>query len=125
MEINQTTTIKRGDIVWLKNDAPISIMGENVQSINRPYVVISNNINNERCPTINLACISKQVKKAIYPMHVFLAKEKYNLRHDSVIFTEQLSTINKTFVKEIVGSLDKEDIKNLNKALKIQIIYKF
>lgn len=114
--------IKRGDIVWLKEKVPYFTMGENVQYTDRPYVVISNNKNNDKAPTVNLACISKQVKKANYPMHVFLDKNKYNLSYDSVIFAEQLCTVNKSYIKEVVASLDSEDIKKFNRALFIQVI---
>ena len=120
--MDQEISVKRGDIVWLKEDVPYFTMGENVQYTNRPYVVISNNINNKKCPTVNLACISKQVKKANYPMHVFLNKKKYGLRYDSIIFAEQLSTVNKSYIKEVVASLDKEDMMKFNRALFVQVI---
>lgn len=114
--------VKRGDIVWLKEDMLYFALGENVQSNRRPYIVISNNKNNECSPTINLACISKQVKKANYPMHVFLDKRKYNLSYDSVVFAEQICTINKSFIKQIVSSLDFVDMKKFNKAIYVQVI---
>lgn len=113
--------VKRGDIIWLKKDTPSFNIGENVQHRNRPYIVISNNKNNDKSPTINLACISKQVKKLRYPMHVFLDKNKYNLKYDSVIFTEQLCTINKSYIEQIISSLDHVDMKKFNKALYIQV----
>lgn len=119
---SELLTVKRGDIVWLKEDVPFFVMGENVQYSNRPYVVVSNNINNTKSPTINLACVSKQVKKANYPMHVFLSKKKYKLAYDSVIFTEQLCTVNKSYIKQIVGSLDSNDMRKFNKALFVQVI---
>lgn len=114
--------VRRGDIVWLSEDTPLFNIGENVQSPKRPYIVVSNNKNNDKAPTVNLACISKQVKKANYPMHVFLDKLKYGLQYDSVIYTEQLGTINKSYIKEIVASLDPIDMKKFNKALFIQVI---
>lgn len=122
MTEEKARAIKRGDIVWLTEEVPYFLMGDNVQYSNRPYIVISNNINNKKCPTVNLACISKQVKKANYPMHVFLDKRKYNLRYNSVIFAEQLSTINREYIKEVVASLDDDDKKKLNSALSTQIL---
>lgn len=115
--------VKRGDIIWLKEPLPfLEELGENVQYVDRPYIVISNDINNDRCPTINLACISKQISKANYPMHVYLDKKKYNLLYDSVIYTEQIITVNKSFVKNVVANLDKTDLKKLNRAIYIQMI---
>lgn len=114
--------VLRGDIVWLKDKVPYFMMGENVQYIDRPYIVISNNTNNKNAPTVNLACISKQIRKSNYPMHVFLDKNKYNLSHDSVVFTEQIITINKSYIKEKVSSLDKEDMLKFNRAIFVQVI---
>lgn len=113
--------LKRGDIVWLNDNLSIRL-GRNVQSISRPYVVISNNTNNKFSPTVNLACLSKQTKKSNYPMHVLLDKRKYNLEFDSVIFAEQIMTVNKNEIVEVVDSLDNEDLAKLNKALYIQLI---
>ena len=114
--------VRRGDIVWLKEKVPYFSMGENVQHTDRPYIVISNNINNSKAPTVNLACISKQIKKANYPMHVFLDKKKYKLNYDSVVFAEQICTVNKSYIKEVVSSLDNTDMKKFNKAIYVQVI---
>lgn len=120
--MNNTLTVKRGDIVWLKSEIPYYELGGSVQSIDRPYMVISNNINNKKCPTVNLASISKQIRKSSYPMHVFLDKNKYNLKYDSVIFAEQVITVPKNYIAEITSSLDSKDLKRLNKAIFIQLI---
>lgn len=113
--------LRRGDLVWLSRDLNINL-GDNVQDIDRPFVIISNNINNEKCPTVNIACLSKQVSKANYPMHVFIKKDKYNLDYDGVIYTEQVLTVNKNKVREKIGSLDKNDLEKLNGAIYTQLI---
>lgn len=114
--------IKRGDIVWLKDNISYHNIGGSVQDINRPYIVISNDINNAKANIVNLACISKQIRKSKYPMHVYLDKTKYNLKYNSVAFMEQIVTLPKDFIKEKVSSLDIEDIKKLNRAIIIQMI---
>jgi mRNA interferase MazF len=113
--------VTRGDIVWLKKDLSFNL-GENVQDIHRPYVVISNNTNNDLCPTINLACLSKQVGKANYPMHVLVCGNKYGLDFDSVIYVEQIITINKKEIADKIARLDAYDLKKLDKAIFIQLI---
>lgn len=114
--------IKRGDIVWLKRETPIFSLGKNVQYSDRPYIVISNNVNNSKCPTINVAAISKQISKANYPMHVYLDKDKYDLKFDSIVLLEQVSTINKSYVNYIKASLDEEDMVKFNRAVFVQLI---
>lgn len=113
--------LRRGDLVWLSKDLNVNL-GANVQDIDRPFVIISNNINNQKCPIINIACLSKQINKANYPMHVFIEKEKYNLDYDGVIYTEQLLTVNKNKVREKICSLDKDDLERLNNAIYTQLI---
>lgn len=114
--------VRRGDIVWLEEKTPIFILGKNVQYRCRPYIVISNNINNRNCPTVNLAAISKNIDKADYPMHVYLDKNKYKLKYDSIVLTEQVCTVNKEYIKEIKSSLDNEDMIKFNRALYIQLL---
>ena len=113
--------IKRGCIVWLDDTVSFEL-GDNVQSIERPYVVISNNSNNRLCPTINIACLTKQESKSNYPMHVVIDKTKYDLEYNSVIYLEQILTVNKNKIEEVVCVLDKEDLKRLNKAIYVQLI---
>ena len=119
---SKTINIKRGDIVWLKPNIDYHNIGGSVQDINRPYIVISNDINNTKANIVNLACISKQIRKSKYPMHVYLDKNKYNLKYNSVAFMEQISTVPKDFINEKIGSLDEDDIKKLNKAIITQMI---
>lgn len=120
-----TINVKRGDIIWLKDDVPFNEFGGSVQNIERPYVVISNDINNERCSTINIASVSKAINKAAYPMHVYLDKNKYGLKYNSVVFTEQVKTIPKKYIKENIASLDEQDTKRLNQAIYVQMINEY
>lgn len=113
--------LRRGDIVYLSKKLKAQL-GKNVQSLNRPYVVISNNTNNDKCPIINVAAISSQVHKAHYPMHVLITKDKYKIEEDSIILLEQILTINKEHVREKVDSLVFSDIQLLDEAIFTQLI---
>jgi mRNA interferase MazF len=123
MENNFYIKVRRGDIIWLKDDISINL-GDNVQDTSRPYIVISNDKNNRnnRCPIVNLACLTKQTHKANFPMHVLISGEKYGLDFDSVIYAEQLITVNKSMIQNKIASLDKEDLKRVNRAIYIQVI---
>lgn len=117
------TQVRRGDIIWLDKEIICQVLGENVQDLNRPYLVISNNTNNEKAPTIVIVSISSKTRKANYPMHVYLSKKKYtNLSFNSIALVEQVKTINKNFIVEVSDRLDDEDIKKLNRAVFIQYI---
>lgn len=117
--------LKRGDIIRVKRMS--YDLGDNVQDNEgmkrRLYIVISNDTNNLKSPTINIACLSTQIDKAYYPMHVFLNKNNYNcFEKNNMIMTEQVFTINKNRVKGIVDSLNEKDLRKLNKAIYIQLI---
>ena len=116
--------VRRGDLVWLKPGIEgVKSLGKNVQNMSRPYIVISNNKNNKYSPTIQLAAVSKQVSKSVYPMHVFLSKNNYDcLQHDSIVLLEQVVTVNKELVQRNALSLTKEDLKKVNKAIFMQMI---
>lgn len=118
----QQLEVRRGDIIWLKTDIAYNEFGGSVQSVNRPYIVISNNINNEKCSTVNIASLSKAVTKEFYPMHVYLDKKKYRLSYNSIVLAEQVKTIPRHYIKRKVSSLDTEDLKKLNRAIFVQMI---
>lgn len=113
--------LRRGDIVYLSKDIKATL-GKNVQSLNRPFVVISNNTNNKVCPIVNVAAISSQIHKAHYPMHVLITKDKYNIDENSIILLEQILTINKEHVEKKVDSLTYSDIQLLDEAIFTQLI---
>ena len=110
---------KQGQIIYLKEEASVNL-GENIQSLERPFVIISNDINNTYCPTLNIASITKQIHKSNYPMHVLISKRKYNLQEESMALLESVFTVNKGFVREIVATLDEEDIEKVKKAIIVQ-----
>lgn len=120
----KTRKLLRGDLIWLKKN-PFAVDTDillNVQSENRPYLIVSNNENNSKSPTINIVAVTKQTKKDKYPMHFKLDKDKYNLKFDSVVLAEQIRTVNKDKVDEVITSLDAEDLKKLDKVIYIQYI---
>ena len=123
MAITKNRKIVRGDIFWLNKELSLNL-GKNVQFLDRPYVVISNNVNNsnEKSPIVNMACLTKQVSKSKYPMHVLIDGKKYVLDYDSVICTEQVITVNKQELKDRIATLDNDDLERLNKAIAIQLI---
>lgn len=119
-------TIRRGDLIRVNKDKLVMKMGDNVQeNFDRVFVVCSNDINNRFCPTVNILCVSSQIQKQNYPMHVLIKRNNYeNIKQDSIILAEQIFTINKDNIKRVVGHLNKEDMMELNSAIALQFIGK-
>lgn len=106
--------IRRGDIFY----ADLSPVVGSEQSGIRPIVVIQNDIGNRYSPTIiGIAITSKE--KVKMPTHLEIDGTKFGLEKDSVILAEQIRTLDKSRLKEKVGSLDKETLVKLKKAVEI------
>ncbi|MCX0407577.1 type II toxin-antitoxin system PemK/MazF family toxin [Clostridium perfringens] len=104
------TSYLRGDIFYA--DLPDQKGSE--QNGLRPVVIIQNNLGNKYGRTLIVAPITSRDKKDL-PVH----SEIYNnsLEKDSTILLEQVTTIDKNKVKEFVGHLTRNELKNLNIAL--------
>ena len=107
--------IKRGDLVYVNFDP---IIGSE-QGGPRPAVVIQNDIGNRHAPTVIIAPITSKTKKSNLPTHVKLTS-KY-LERNSVALLEQIKTIDKTRIEDYIGTLADEEMKMIDKALRISL----
>lgn len=107
--------IKRGDIFY----GDLSPVIGSEQGGVRPVLVIQNDIGNKYSPTVIVAAITSQINKAKLPTHVELAAESYGITKDSVILLEQIRTIDKKRLKERIGHLSEELMKQVDIALQV------
>lgn len=92
-----------------------------VQSGMRPAVVIQNNVGNAHSTTTIVAPITGKQKKDL-PTHLSLLSKNYKcLRCDSTLLGEQILTISKTQIIEVLGKLNLEDEIELNNKLAVSI----
>jgi mRNA interferase MazF len=76
------------------------------QSGYRPILIISNNTGNKHSNTVIAAFItSRIIEKANLPTHCFI-KAQQGLGRDSLVLLEQIRTIDKTRIKEYIGTLE-------------------
>lgn len=108
-------TIKRGDILL----ADLNPIIGSEQGGERPVLVVQNNVGNLHSPTIVVAIISSKVEKGRLPTHVFVQRGVLPL--DSLVCTEQIRTIDKSRIFKYLGRLSDEEMKNVDKALKISV----
>ena len=107
--------VKRGDIYY----ANLSPVVGSEQGGHRPVLVIQNDVGNKYSPTVIVVAITSQISKAKLPTHVELAAESYGITKDSVILLEQIRTIDKKRLKEKIGHLSDELMKQVDVALQI------
>lgn len=78
---------------------------------------------NKHSPVVTVMPLSKKIKKASHlPVHVVIpANEENGLKMDSVALAEQTRPILKTELGEKLGCLGQEDLKQIGRALRIQM----
>lgn len=114
--------IKRGDIVILDLNKGMSEVIGSEQIGLRPAVVIQNNAGNIHSPTIIVALITSKLTKAKLPTHVELKSNEYNkLKKDSVVLGEQIRTVDRERIINVVGYVDEVNMKRIDEAAGISI----
>lgn len=89
-----------------------------VQSGERPVLVVQADDYNHNAPTIIVAAVTSVMKKRYLPSHIELG-ENFGLKKPSMVLLEQVQTVNKSELKEYIGTVDDEQvIRQINKTLK-------
>ena len=109
----KTGLIKRGNI-YIADLEPI--VGSEQSGI-RPVLIIQNDIGNKYSPTVLVAPITSKSHKKL-PTHI-LINNVNNLRHDSMILLEQTRVLDKSRLKNYIGQLTDEQMKEVEKAISI------
>jgi len=107
--------VRRGDIFY----ADLSPVVGSEQGGIRPVLIIQNDVGNRHSPTVICAAITSRMNKAKLPTHVEIDANKYQIVKNSVILLEQVRTIDKQRLKDLVCHLDKEIMNKVDEALKI------
>lgn len=112
-------SIKRGNIYWVKLDP---IEGSEIGKT-RPAIVISNDINNELADTVTIIPITSSIGK-VYPFEVLIPKDVGRLLEDSKAKANQIRTVDKGRLKNLIGILPESILKEIEKAVKIHLDFK-
>jgi len=109
--------IRRGEIYLAALDP---VVGKEI-SKTRPVVVISNDKNNEFSATVTILPLTSRSLQKTYPFEVFLPKGAGNLPKDSKVKADQIRTLDKSRLLTLVGKLEREEIIQIEKAIKIHL----
>ena len=110
-------SIKRGEIYLASLDP---VMGKEI-SKTRPVVVISNDKNNEFSATVTILPLTSRNLGKIYPFEVFLPRGVGNLPKDSKVKADQIRTLDKSRLLPLIGKLGREELTQIEKAVKIHL----
>ena len=108
--------VHRGDVFYA--DMGVNVGSE--QNGMRPVLVLQNDVGNENSPTIIVAVLTSKVKKMYMPTHVYVGA-RFGLTEESVVLTEQLSTIDRRRLRGYVGSVDGPTMKKVEQAIQISL----
>ena len=111
--LNSSLEITRGMIVMV--DLPLG--NGSVQGGTRPAVVISNDKGNKFSPVLIVVPLTSRVKKYM-PTHYTIEPSMINgLSKTSIALAEQIITVGKDMVRNVIGSLEEIDINFINRKV--------
>ena len=108
---------RRGDIYLV--DLGTNIGSE--QGGRRPVLLLQNDVGNHYAPTLIVAPVSSRYwKKSKQPTHSLIEGIE-NLSSPSVVLAEQIITIDKLRVMKYLGKVPEEQMKGINKAVRVSL----
>lgn len=116
MNVKLHPAVRRGDIFYA--DMGVNVGSE--QNGMRPVLVLQNDVGNEHSPTIIIAVLTSKVKKLYMPTHVYVGA-RFGLTEESVVLTEQISTIDRRRLRGYVGTMDRSTMKKVEQAIHISL----
>ena len=107
--------VKRGDIYY----ADLSPVVGSEQGGIRPVLIIQNDVGNRHSPTVICAAITSRMNKAKLPTQVEIDARRYHIVKNSVVLLEQIRTIDKQRLRDLVCHLDEEIMNKVDEAIRI------
>jgi len=108
--------ILRGDLYY----ADLNPVVGSEQGGVRPVLIIQNDIGNQYSPTVVVAAVTGKTEKHFLPIHIEIPTDGL-LKTQSVVLLEQIRTIDKSRLRQHLGQLDDEVMKEIDRALSVSI----
>ena len=109
--------ILRGDLYY----ADLTPVTGSEQGGVRPVLMIQNDMGNRFSPTVIIAAVTSRQDKHPLPTHVSISPNHCGLKESSIVLLEQLRTIDRVRLREYIGRLTEQDMKQVDHALRISI----
>ncbi len=108
--------IRQGDVFWIDANKPVG----SAPGFTRPFVVVQNNLfNRGRINTVLVCALTTKLSRANAPGNVRLYKTQANLPKASVVVVSQMLTIDKTDLREKIGTLSKRRVDEILEGIKL------
>ena len=112
---NSYSCVKRGEIYY----ADLGVNDGSIQSGIRPVLIIQNDVGNKFSPTVIVVPLTSQSKKNM-PTHVLFGTET-GLTKPSVCLCEQITVIDKSDLRGLIGKATNLLMSKVNTALCISM----
>lgn len=108
--------IRQGDVFWVDARQPIG----SAPGFTRPFVVVQNNLfNRGKINTVLVCALTTNLNRADVPGNVRLYKDEANLPKPSVIVVSQMLTLDKSELREKIGTLSKRRVDEVLEGIKL------
>lgn len=85
----------------------------------RPVLIVQNNIGNRYSPTVIVAAITSRTGKQHLPTHIGLGEPQNGLRQNSLVLLEQVRTIDRSRLRDYIGTLTDRQLRQVDEALAV------
>ena len=108
--------IVQGDVFWLDTGTP----RRSGPGFRRPHVVVQNDVfNASRIQTTVLCAITSNLLRAKAPGNLLLRKGEANLPRPSVVNVSQVVTVDKSVLREKIGTLSRQRVREIVSGLRL------
>jgi len=109
--------IHRGDVFWLEDPAGVS----RDPPLRHPHVVVQDDVfNQSRITTVIVCALTSNLHKASEPGNVLLDVGEANLTRQSVVVVSQISSVDKSRLRDLIGSLSEARVVQILDGLRFQ-----
>jgi mRNA interferase MazF len=108
--------VRQGDIFWIDIDEPKG----SAPGFTRPFVVIQNNLfNKSKINTVLVCALTTNISRSNAPGNVLLFKDEANLPKQSVVVISQMLTVDKSELRDKIGTISKRRIDEILDGIKL------
>ena len=109
--------IQRGDVFWIRPEDAADVSPH----LAHPHVVVQDDVfNHSRIPTVVVCALTTNLQRAREPGNLLLDLGEGNLPQRSVVVVSQISVVDKSSLRQRLGSLSEARVEQILAGLRFQ-----